>query len=108
MDEMEIYQRCEKAIEGYAQQTNVLPPKENQDGISWGVQWADKHKIPNAKAKAFYELVKEMRTAQLCYFKTRSQDWLRKSKALEDRVDTIIRETEEKLQGQQQINFKSE
>lgn len=106
MDEMDIYQRCEKAIEGYAQHTNVLPPKETQDGISWGVQWADSHKLPNAKAKSFYELVKELRTAQICYFKTRSHDWLQKSKALEDRVDTIIRETEAKLQGQQQINFK--
>ena len=105
MDELDIYKRCEKAIEGYAQQTNVMPSKDAMDWICWGVQWADGHRLPNSKAKAFYELVKEMRTAQLCYFKTRSQDWLRKSKALEDRVDTIIRETEAKLYGQQQINF---
>lgn len=102
---MDIYQRCEKAIEGYAQQTNVLPPKETQDGISYGVQWADSHKLQNAKARQFYDLVKQMRTAQICYFKTRSQEWLTKSQELERKCDEIIRETEAKIAGQQQINF---
>lgn len=105
MDEKEIYQRFRQSMEAYQQQTNLMPTRDTQDGIFWGVQWADSHKLPNAKAKAFYELVKELRTAQICYFKTGSQDWLKKSKALEGRVDAIIRETEEKLQGQQQINF---
>ena len=54
-------------------------------------------------AKEFFGLVKEMRTQQKEYFKTRSSDVLRKSKALEKRVDDEIERVEkvmnEKKQG---------
>ena len=50
-------------------------------------------------AKAFFDLVREMREAHRSYFLTRSRDLLEKSKALErevdreiSRVDTILRE----------------
>ncbi len=41
----------------------------------------------------FRHLVKQMRTEQRRYFKTRSQDALKKSKALEKRVDDELDET---------------
>jgi hypothetical protein len=54
-------------------------------------------------AKEFFGLVKEMRIQQKQYFKTRSSDVLRKSKALEKRVDDEIERVEkvmnEKKQG---------
>lgn len=54
-------------------------------------------------AKEFFGLVKEMRVQQKEYFKTRSSDVLRKSKALEKRVDDEIERVEkvmnEKKQG---------
>lgn len=54
-------------------------------------------------AKEFFGLVKEMRLQQKEYFKTRSSDVLRKSKALEKRVDDEIERVEkvmnEKKQG---------
>lgn len=54
-------------------------------------------------AKEFFGLVKEMRVQQKEYFKTRSADVLRKSKALEKRVDDEIERVEkvmnEKKQG---------
>lgn len=45
-------------------------------------------------AKEFFGLVKEMRFQQKEYFKTRSSDVLRKSKALEKRVDDEIERVE--------------
>ena len=54
-------------------------------------------------AKEFFGLVKEMRFAQIEYFKTRSSDSLKRSKALEKRVDNEIERVEkvmnEKKQG---------
>lgn len=54
-------------------------------------------------AKEFFSLVKEMRLQQKEYFKTRSSDVLKKSKALEKRVDDEIERVEkvmnEKKQG---------
>lgn len=54
-------------------------------------------------AKEFFGLVKEMRLQQKEYFKTRSSDVLKKSKALENRVDDEIERVEkvinEKKQG---------
>ena len=54
-------------------------------------------------AKEFFSLVKEMRLQQKEYFKTRSSDALKKSKALEKRVDDEIERVEkvmnEKKQG---------
>lgn len=54
-------------------------------------------------AKEFFGLVKEMRLQQKEYFKTRSSDVLKKSKALEKRVDDEIERVEkvmnEKKQG---------
>lgn len=41
-------------------------------------------------AKAFFTLVASMRKAQKDYFRTRSQIYLRESKALEKRVDDEI------------------
>lgn len=38
----------------------------------------------------FQVLVKEMRTAQKNYFKTREVYWLQESKKLEKRVDTFL------------------
>ena len=45
-------------------------------------------------AKEFFGLVKEMRQQQKEYFKTRSSDVLKKSKALEKRVDDEISRVE--------------
>lgn len=45
-------------------------------------------------AKEFFSLVKEMRLQQKEYFKTRSSDVLKKSKALEKRVDDEISRVE--------------
>lgn len=50
-------------------------------------------------AKEFFGLVKEMRLQQKEYFKTRSSDVLKKSKALEKRVDDEI-ERVEKVMGE--------
>ena len=54
-------------------------------------------------AKEFFGLVKEMRLQQKEYFKTRASDVLKKSKALEKRVDDEIERVEkvmnEKKQG---------
>lgn len=41
-------------------------------------------------ARAFFDLVREMREAQRSYFLTRSRDLLEKSKALEREVDREI------------------
>ena len=41
-------------------------------------------------ARAFFDLVREMREAQRSYFLTRSRDLLEKSKALEKEVDREI------------------
>lgn len=53
--------------------------------------------------KDFFDLVKSMRLQQKEYFKTRSNDVLRKSKALEKQVDDEIARVErvmnEKKQG---------
>lgn len=38
----------------------------------------------------FYSLVREMRKAQIEYFRTRSQDSLKRSKALEKKVDEAL------------------
>ena len=45
---------------------------------------------PNNNETAFRALVKDMRDAQKDYFRTRSQDALRRSKALERRVDSEL------------------
>ena len=45
---------------------------------------------PNNNEAAFRALVKDMRDAQKDYFRTRSQDALRRSKALERRVDSEL------------------
>lgn len=54
-------------------------------------------------AKEFFGLVKEMRSAQIEYFKTRTPVSLKRSKALEKRVDDEVerveRVTGEKKQG---------
>ena len=47
------------------------------------------------------ELVAEMRTAQRDYFSTRSHESLRKSKALEKRVDQEIKLHQQKQSGNQ-------
>ena len=41
-------------------------------------------------AKSIVDAVEKMRHAQREYFRTRSQDWLRESKALERSVDKMI------------------
>lgn len=46
------------------------------------------------------ELVAEMRTAQRDYFRNRDHESLRKSKALEKRVDAEIAHHRQKLSGQ--------
>lgn len=53
-------------------------------------------------AKEFFSLVKEMRHEQKEYFKTRSVEVLRKSKALEKRVDDEILRVERVLSEQKQ------
>lgn len=40
--------------------------------------------------KEFIELVREMRNAQKEYFRTRSKDWLNRSKELEREVDAQL------------------
>ena len=45
---------------------------------------------PNNNEAAFRALVKDMREAQKDYFRTRSQDALKRSKALERRVDSEL------------------
>lgn len=52
-------------------------------------------------AKEFFSLVKEMRLQQKEYFKTRSSDVLKKSKALEKRVDDEISRVERILNEKQ-------
>ena len=49
-------------------------------------------------AKAFFMLVREMRTAQKDYFRLRSHDALAKSKALERKVDAEISRVENILE----------
>ena len=44
--------------------------------------------------RQFYEKVKEMRQAQMLYFKTKRTDYLRKSKALEKEIDREIERVE--------------
>lgn len=46
-------------------------------------------------AREFFYLVAQMRTAQKDYFKTRSQQDLRRARYLEDSVDTEIRRVKE-------------
>ncbi len=46
-------------------------------------------------------IVPEMRTAQKCYFRTRSQKSLEKSKELEKNVDDIIAKREAMQKGKQ-------
>lgn len=53
-------------------------------------------------AKEFFGLVKEMRLQQKEYFKTRSSDVLKKSKALEKRVDDEIERVEKVMNEKQQ------
>lgn len=48
------------------------------------IEWADKDH------KSFRELVKEMRSAQREYFRTRSAEVLDKSKKLERKVDELL------------------
>lgn len=51
------------------------------------------------KANEIIDLVAEMRAAQREYFRTRDHEVLRKSKALEKRVDTEIAQHRQKLSG---------
>ena len=55
-------------------------------------------------AKEFFGLVKEMRLQQKEYFKTRSSDVLKKSKALEKRVDDEISRVERILSEREKNN----
>ena len=55
-------------------------------------------------AKDFFGLVKEMRLQQKEYFKTRSSDVLKKSKALEKRVDDEIARVERILSKREKNN----
>lgn len=55
-------------------------------------------------AKDFFGLVKEMRLQQKEYFKTRSSDVLKKSKALEKRVDDEISRVERILSEREKNN----
>lgn len=55
-------------------------------------------------AKDFFGLVKEMRLQQKEYFKTRSSDVLKKSKALEKRVDDEIARVERILSEREKNN----
>lgn len=43
------------------------------------------------KAEEFYALVADMRNAQKEYFRSRSKDWLSRSKQLESKVDSEIK-----------------
>ncbi len=61
------------------------------------------------KAREFYELVKSMRSYQKAYFAAEKgtqekKDYLQQSKTLEYKVDTIIKQTEEKIQGLNMFN----
>lgn len=62
-----------------------------------------KSKESNKKMTAgqFADIVAEMRTAQKCYFRTRSQKSLEKSKELEKNVDDIIAKREAMQKGKQ-------
>lgn len=44
------------------------------------------------KAKAFFDLVREMREAQKAYFMTRTKETLDRSKRLERDVDKVIKD----------------
>ncbi len=55
-------------------------------------------------AKEFFGLVKEMRLQQKEYFKTRASDVLKKSKALEKRVDDEIARVERILSEREKNN----
>lgn len=50
-------------------------------------------------AKEFFDLVAEMRTAQKCYFKFRTMNYLNQSKKLEKQVDDEIRRVERIVSG---------
>lgn len=61
------------------------------------------------KAFEFYSLVKSMRSYQKQYFAAEKgtqekKDYLQQSKTLEYKVDTIIKQTEEKIQGLNMFN----
>lgn len=62
-----------------------------------------KSKESNKKMTAgqFADIVAEMRAAQKCYFRTRSQKSLEKSKELEKNVDDIIAKREAMQKGKQ-------
>lgn len=51
------------------------------------------------RARAFFDLVSEMRKAQKEYFKTRSSESLTRSKDLERQVDKEIQRAKEILQN---------
>jgi len=53
--------------------------------------------------KEFYEAVKDMRKIQKEYFRSRSQEALRKSKEAESKVDKLIKSIEEKRNPQQRL-----
>ena len=55
-------------------------------------------------AKEFFGIVKEMRLQQKEYFKTRASDVLKKSKALEKRVDDEIARVERILSEREKNN----
>ena len=55
-------------------------------------------------AKDFFGLVKELRLQQKEYFKTRASDVLKKSKALEKRVDDEIARVERILSEREKNN----
>lgn len=44
------------------------------------------------RAKAFFDLVREMREAQTAYFMTRTKETLERSKRLERDVDKVIKD----------------
>ena len=55
--------------------------------------------------RQFYEKVKEMRQAQIFYFKTKRTDYLRKSKALEKEIDREIERVEKILSPSGNLNL---
>jgi hypothetical protein len=70
-----------------------MPKEEKHISAShWGM-----FPVSEETMDEFTTLVMEMRTAQRQYFKTRSTDWLHRSKELEREVDAAI---EKKFKGQ--------
>ena len=55
--------------------------------------------------RQFYEKVKEMRKAQMFYFKTKRTDYLRKSKELEKEIDREIERVEKILSPSGNLNL---